>query len=230
MNDIILENIPFNPEIQPILKKLHIKEGSQDATEFLQLLDHAKAVANPKVLYKLSSIDFREEEKVIIDGVKLTSRILTVNLENTHRVFPFVATCGIELEEFSDRIEDVFLGYWAEAIKELALMFALEAMETQLRKYIPTGHISAMSPGSLEDWPINEQVQLFSILGNTQEKIGVKLTESFLMIPTKSVSGIHFMVDNSFESCQLCPRDNCPNRRAPYNESLYEKKYCPKMN
>jgi hypothetical protein len=230
MNDIILENIPFNPEIPPILKKLHIKEGSQDAIEFLQLLEDAKAIANPKVLYKLSSIDSRDEKQVIIDGVKLTSRILTVNLENTHRVFPFVATCGIELEEFSNRIEDVFIGYWAESIKELALMVALEAMETQLRKYIPTGHISAMSPGSLEDWPIKEQVALFSILGNTQEKIGVKLTESFLMIPTKSVSGIHFMVDNSFESCQLCPRDNCPNRRAPYNESLYEKKYCPKMN
>jgi hypothetical protein len=47
------------------------------------------------------------------------------------------------------------------------------------------------------------------------------------MIPTKSVSGIIFQTDDTFESCMLCQKDNCPNRRAPYNETLYERKYCP---
>ncbi len=230
MNDIILENIPFNPELSPILKKLHIKENSQDAADFTALLNEAKEIANPKVLYKLSPIDGKDSDGVVVDGVRLTSRVLRVNLDIAQRVFPFLGTCGSELQEWSDAISDAFIGYWAEAIKELALFAALEAMEDHLNNRFQPGKVSTMSPGSLADWPISQQKPLFEILGNTREKIGVRLTDSFLMVPTKSVSGLRFPLDESFESCQLCPRTACPNRRAPYDETLYEKKYCPKLN
>ena len=84
-----------------------------------------------------------------------------------------------------------------------------------------------MSPGSLESWPISQQVPLFELLGEAVAASGVQLTDSMLMIPTKSVSGIIFQTDDTFESCMLCQKDNCPNQRAPYNESLNEHKYCP---
>ena len=45
------------------------------------------------------------------------------------------------------------------------------------------------------------------------------------MVPTKSVSGILFPAEETFASCQLCPRDDCPNRRAPYDPELFERKY-----
>jgi len=230
MNDIILENIPFNPELPPVFKRLHIKENSQDAAEFKSLFAEAQAIANPKAMYKLASIDEKDEAMVIIDGIHFTSRVLSVNLASAQRVFPFLGTCGMELEEWSNSISDVFIGYWAEAIKELALYAALEALDTHLKDRFRPGSVSSMSPGSLQDWPISEQKPLFNLMGNTYDKIGVKLTESFLMIPTKSVSGIRFPMDETFESCQLCPRQSCPNRRAPYDETLYEKRYCPKLN
>jgi hypothetical protein len=230
MNDIILENIPFNPELSPVLKKLHLKENSQDAADFKALLLEAKAIANPKAMYKLSPINEKEEGNVVIDGVRFTSRVLRVNLDKPQRVFPFIGTCGMELQEWSDSITDMFVGYWAEAIKELALFAALEALASHLDDHFRPGTVSTMSPGSLQDWPISEQRPLFKLMGNTREKIGVELTESCLMVPTKSVSGIRFPIDETFESCQLCPRTACPNRRAPYDETLYEKKYCPKSN
>ena len=52
------------------------------------------------------------------------------------------------------------------------------------------------------------------------------LTDTFLMVPIKSVSGIFFPTEVSFESCQLCPRENCIGRRAPYDPALV-KKYRP---
>ena len=82
-----------------------------------------------------------------------------------------------------------------------------------------------MSPGSLADWPLQEQRQLFTILGNTWDTVGVRLTDSLLMVPIKSVSGIRFPTESSFESCQLCPRAQCPGRRAPYDAGLYDLKY-----
>ena len=82
-----------------------------------------------------------------------------------------------------------------------------------------------MSPGSLADWPLEQQRALFAVLGDTEGLIGVRLAESCLMIPTKSVSGMRFPTETSFESCQLCPRAVCPGRRAPYDKGLYDRKY-----
>ena len=45
------------------------------------------------------------------------------------------------------------------------------------------------------------------------------------MSPIKSVSGILFPTEVTYENCQLCPRDLCPGRRAPYDKALYERKY-----
>jgi hypothetical protein len=119
--------------------------------------------------------------------------------------------------------------FWADAIKEMVMRHAHTLMEGHLMDHLRPGKLSRMSPGSLVDWPIQEQLPLFEILGNTRDTIGVHLTDSLLMIPTKSVSGIRFPTEESFESCQLCPREECPNRRAPYDPDLYEKKFSKKI-
>jgi hypothetical protein len=130
----------------------------------------------------------------------------------------------MEMEGWGNRFDDLVQGYWAEAIKEEALRSALDAYFAHLSSRYRTEHVSTMSPGSLENWPIGQQRPLFQLLDFPEE---VQLTDSLLMVPTKSVSGIVFPTDASFESCQLCPRENCPNRRAPYDETLYEREYCP---
>ena len=77
-----------------------------------------------------------------------------------------------------------------------------------------------MAPGSLPNWPIGQQKPLFKLLGDVKSSIGVELTESLLMLPAKSVSGIYFPTETSFFSCQLCPRERCDSRKAKYNEKL----------
>ena len=58
---------------------------------------------------------------------------------------------------------------------------------------------------------------------DVEKLIGVRLTDSFLMVPMKSISGILFPTEVRFESCQLCPRKDCPGRRAPYDQALWSK-------
>jgi len=79
-----------------------------------------------------------------------------------------------------------------------------------------------MAPGSLVDWPIEEQAPLFKLLGDVENSIGVKLTDSLLMLPAKSISGIYFPTEVSFFSCQLCPRQRCESRKAKYDPGLAE--------
>ena len=230
MQGIVLEQIPFHVDLGVLSQKLCVREGMDYFEDLEHLFREAERIGKPKAFYKLSFIEAKEDSHVVIDGVILRSRVLRVNLEEVHRVFPYVATCGIELEEWSNGIESTLKRYWAEGIKEAALRLAIDFMERDILERFQPGIIASMSPGSLEDWPIEEQRPLFSILGGPKRVIGIHLSESLQMVPTKSVSGICFPAEVSFSSCQLCPREICPSRIAPYNRVLYERKYLNKNN
>ncbi len=101
MDSFVLDNIPFQIDTGQLYKNLRIKEGSELVARLNHLVDKAQAIGRPKASYKVAFIESRGDDQVIIDGVMLTSRVLRVNLEKAHRVFPFVATCGLELEEWS---------------------------------------------------------------------------------------------------------------------------------
>jgi hypothetical protein len=81
-----------------------------------------------------------------------------------------------------------------------------------------------MNPGSGDAsvWPIEQQRDLFSMCGDVEKLIGVKLTKSLVLVPDMSVAGIFFPTEIHFESCQLCHRENCFLRRAPFDKELWE--------
>jgi len=225
MEQRILENITFKVDRRKLFETYHIEEGSDDSKRIDQLIIEAEKIAKPKAIYKLSTIDEKTENTVFIDKMKFTSRVLRVNLDEVHRAFPFIVTCGMELEEWSLKITEMMEQFWVDSMKEQAVLQAYQAVQNELENRYHLGITSTMNPGSLEDWPVKEQVPLFSLFGDPKKLIGVTLTDSFLMVPIKSVSGIIFPTNGQFESCQLCPRKNCPGRRAPYDPGLGESKY-----
>jgi len=81
----------------------------------------------------------------------------------------------------------------------------------------------APGSGSADIWPITQQKELFSIFGDVESQIGVRLTDTYLMIPIKSVSGVIFQTETTFETCQLCPREACIGRSAEYKPDLVRK-------
>lgn len=227
LDAVVIDDISFQPDVEKLLKKLHLKGGSAYAEGLKRLVHEAEAIARPRALYGVTYIDSKSESSVIIDGITFNSRVLRVNLESAHRVFPFVATCGIELHEWMHAQDDILQRYYAETISEMALRTASAVLKKHLIERYRLGRTATMSPGSLTDWPIQAQQPLFALLGDTEEAIGVRLTDSLWMIPSKSVSGMRFPIEQTFESCQLCPREHCPSRIAPYDEELYDKRYRP---
>jgi hypothetical protein len=225
LDPVVLQSILFQIDLKGLQKKLHLKEGSPYLQDLIHLAEEAQRIARPKALYRLAFIDEKGEEDVVVEGIRLRSRVLRVNLEKAQRVFIYIVTCGMELEDWANKMEDILKRFWAETIKEMAMRHAHTVMEGHLTDHYRPGNLSRMSPGSLADWPLQEQVPLFKLLGNTEEMVGVHLTESLLMVPTKSISGIRFPTEESFESCQLCPRGDCPNRRATHDPNLYDRKY-----
>jgi len=222
---VVMDDIAFEPNLRKLMKKLRAKEGTRHAEQLESLLDETKAIVRPRAMYRVAYVDSRDESGVVIGGIEFHSRVLRVNLDDVHRVFPFAVTCGGELHEWMRSKDDLLVRYYADVISEEAMRAAAAELKRHLVRRYGQGRTSTMSPGSLEDWPIREQRPLFDLLGNPEEAIGVRLTDSMLMIPSKSVSGIRFPVEKTFESCQLCQRERCPGRRAPYDEGLYERRY-----
>ncbi|HDP81274.1 MAG TPA: vitamin B12 dependent methionine synthase [Spirochaetes bacterium] len=222
---IILSDIPMEIDIAFFREGLRIKPGSRESADVETMAREAVVIGRPKVMYRLSFLESRTDHSVTIDGIEFNSRVLAVNLEKVHRVFPYVATGGVELEEWASGHTDFLRQFWADTIKSFALGSAINAFYRDLERRFSPGKTSSMNPGSLEDWPITEQAQLFTLLGDTSGAIGVSLTESSLMLPLKSISGLQFESDETFISCRLCPREKCPGRRAPFDEHHMETRF-----
>ncbi len=224
-DSVILDRIPFTLDETALLQQLRLREGRREVAEVRRLAAEAQARGRPKAMYKLCFVEERGDDWLVLDGVRLASRVLAVNLAGVHRVFAFVATGGRELEAWQCQQEDMLAAYYADQIAELAVRAAMEALQAHLTALYDLAPLSFMNPGSLGDWPITQQRPLFQIVGDAQAGIGVELTPSLLMVPRKSVSGILFPAAETFASCQLCPRPECPNRRAPYDPELFQNKY-----
>lgn len=231
MEPIVLDTIPFRADREALARRLRLSPESDQWPELAALLDHAEAIGRPKALYGAAYIDERGDDYVVVDGERLTSRILRVNVGSAHRVFPYTATCGVELEAWGEGedpdhpLDDVLQAYWSEAIREAALRCATAALIEHLNATYAPGNTSTMNPGSLADWPLKEQRPLFRILGDAEALVGVRLLASHLMVPSKTVSGLRFATEETFESCMLCPRPDCPGRRAPYDGRLHRARY-----
>ncbi len=225
MTTMILKDIPFVLRAESLKSRLRIREGGTAYIRFLALIEEAQKIARPKVMYRPVYIEDRTEEAVKVEGQWFRSRVLSVNLIHAHRIFIFVATCGVELDEWARGQQEVLKAFWADAVKEIAVRTAVKALEAHIETQYHPGQISRQLPGSLEDFPLAEQEVLFALMGDTKAAVGVTMLSSLMMSPSHSVSGIIFPTTENFESCLLCPRYKCPGRRAPYDQTLYERKY-----
>ncbi len=225
----VLNSIPVELDLEAVLKRMRLRNRSDNIVESIrELLETAAPVARPKAVYEVSYVENKNGDSLEIGGVRFSSRVLRVNLDQVERVFPYVITCGRELDGIEVPSTDFIKGYYLDQIKETALVLARRYVEDYLKKQYALGQLSRMAPGAGAeiDWPLTQQKELFSIFGGrnkVEELIGVRLTDTCLMVPIKSVSGIFFPAEIRFESCQICPREGCIGRRAPYDSEMAKK-------
>jgi hypothetical protein len=219
----VLASIPVELDADSLMKNARVQPESDDARVFQQLVDLAREVARPKAVYDEAYVEERGSDTVRIGSITFTSLMLAKNLAEVERVFPFVATCGHEMDQVELPTDDFLAEYWWDSIKAAVLGCATEYLNAHIKSRFRLEKIAEMHPGSAgaEVWPIQEQQQLFGLLGDVRGLIGVELTDSYLMIPNKSVSGIKFATERDFHSCQVCRKEHCPNRTVPFDEKLW---------
>jgi hypothetical protein len=230
----VLDDIPFSIDPDAVFARLHLAPHGDYADEIHALIESARPLARPRALYRTATVQQRDADAVVIAAsdrtstpVRFESRALRVNLDPVEQVYPYVATCGRELDSIPLRASDIFGQFCRDTIKEMALWAALVHLHEHLTETYGLQRLATMNPGSGEAsvWPIEQQRELFGFLGDVETAIGVGLSESCLMVPNKSVSGIFYPSESGFESCQLCRREPCPERRAPFDADLWERTF-----
>jgi hypothetical protein len=215
-----IEHIPLALDPTAVAARLRHNPARPGSPDLGTLIAQAHSLIALKAAYEISYIGAKGEDTVEVSGVTFQSRILRRNLEAAQKVFPFIMTAGPELETAASSSGDLLKQYYLEEMANIALEGGAAWLAGLLAARWGFSGLSSMDPGSLEDWPITEQPKLFSIFGDTERLVGVRLTDSMLMIPRKSISGILFPSEEGFMSCQLCEREKCPGRRAPFDEAL----------
>lgn len=131
----------------------------------------------------------------------------------------FVCTSGLEFETYQQRLKeqgDMVRVFIADALGSVIAEKCADQMEKALQESIDKlgwMHTNRFSPGYC-GWHVSQQQLLFPLFqGHT---CGVKLTDSSLMIPIKSVSGIIGLGEKVRKleyTCGLCDFKQCYKRK-----------------
>lgn len=217
----ILDRLPYRIDGGDLRKVLRMTwPGAEEQVR--RLLETASGLIRARGVYRACSVDEREGDRVVLDGIAFRSRVLGRNLEGVERSFAYVVTIGADLEERAAQSRDLLEQFVLDVMANLAVGSARDALVDHIEHRYRLDSLSRMSPGSLPDWPIEAQAPLFSLLGEGPAALGVTLTESFLMKPRKTLSGLIFPSAVPFVSCRLCLLSTCPARKAAFDAALAE--------
>lgn len=171
-----------------------------------------------------SNIRFVSEEKTIeIEGIVFAVKpIIYRQIREAEEVALFICTAGPAVGEMSRRSMkdgDLLRGYVYDVIGSEVVENAADTMQEELKRTVmTTGRriTNRFSPGYC-GWDVAEQHKLFGFFRDNF--CGITLTESALMNPVKSVSGLIGIgreVKYTSYQCHLCDDKNCiyRNRKA----------------
>jgi cobalamin-dependent methionine synthase I len=131
----------------------------------------------------------------------------------------FVCTAGVEYEAYQQRLKeqgDMVRVFIADALGSVIAEKCADQMEIALQESIDKlgwKHTNRFSPGYC-GWHVSQQQMLFPLF--QEHTCGVTLTDSSLMVPIKSVSGIIGLgtgVRKLDYTCGLCDFKQCYKRK-----------------
>lgn len=181
------------------------------------------SIVRPRIVYSLQPLaDVTKTRVRLQGGIVLNSAKMAAALKESYQAVCFVATLGRVIDDeihTLTRDNNLSEGFVVDAIGSVGTEQLVESFhrmtEAGFRKQ-GKGVTLRFSPGYC-DWPVTEQHKLFRLVRS--DLIGVRLTDSSLMVPRKSVSGIFGVTRNAsgslepYNPCTHCGKSNCMARR-----------------
>ena len=202
------------------------KEGEDRAivTDLIkEILKESQEISNIKAQYTIfHGVRFDNDSKSLeISNISFQiKKIVFGQIKKSDSVAIFLCTAGAEIGIRSRKAmheRDLLRGYIYDIIGSEIVEAAADLMQNELEKaVISSGEkiTNRYSPGYC-GWDVAEQHKLFQLVPDNF--CGIRLTESALMDPIKSVSGIigigKYVRLNPY-TCNMCDLKNCIYRKA----------------
>ncbi len=217
-------DVPFDIHTVQLIEDFNVKISTDRIDDFENLIKDVKRICKPKAMVKASFIESKGKDTVDFDGRTFTSRILRKNLDSIERVFPFIVTCGTEIDDVEIDPDDSEKLMWMNYLKGALIKSGIQYLTAHITAKYKIPKLSYMGPGQGDSsvWPHEQIINLYSIFDNAEKRIGVRLTESLLLIPLASAVAIFFPTEVDFNACQLCHNETCDFRKAPFDSELWE--------
>jgi hypothetical protein len=206
--DFIDDYIGFTPGEAPEPFPLIIRE----------ILSESEKLVRPEggyALFRNICID-RENNKTVIGDVELgTKSIVTRHMNKSGLIAVFACTAGAEISrlasEYNKKGHTVH-AYIADSLGSIVVEHTMDKIQEHLKSLMEEQGLkitNRYSPGYC-GWELIEQSKLFGLL--PEHFCGIGLSDSMLMKPIKSVSGIIGIGENVIYdqyTCNYCKDINC---------------------
>ena len=181
-----------------------------------EMIDEMKDICIPKYGYTFLPGELYDKQNISVGSeIFNTGKIITSYLKLADHFVLFIATAGIEFDTWKNELQasgDILRTYIADTLGSVIAEACADLMnEVISNEYV---HISnRYSPGYC-NWGLPDQKKIFSFFPDSF--CGVTLSDSCLMLPIKSVSGIIGVGDQVTKkpySCAICNMTTCFRNR-----------------
>ncbi len=186
-----------------ILRYMSCEKATAETEKLLdKCISESETAFSFRVVYTELPI-VREENLILLGGMKIYSRELAKNLTDCNNALVFAATVGLVIDrlilKYSHASPSSALCMQAigtERIESLCELFCLEMKD----KYSEQNMLlrPRFSPG-YGDLPLELQRDIFSLL-ECEKRLGMTLNNSLLISPTKSVTAIIGIKEKQYEN------------------------------
>lgn len=213
----------MDDKVKEAIRYLGYGKNAVDNRTYQQILtsfSELQRTADLRFVCRLFDFTQISDSKIRLGTVELESKHLAKNLRGCEKVYVFGATLGIDVDRMlrrksvSDMAEAVILQACAAALLE---EYCDEIQQKLAKEQEKKGMYlrPRFSPG-YGDFSLNYQVELTRML-DCAKTIGLTVTESMMMSPTKSVTALIGISREKIKchrhGCEACEKTDCNFRR-----------------
>ena len=187
-----------------------------------EYVENAYYLIEPSYSCVIRDINLVQDSHVVIEGeIVFESKVIAPLLEQCEKAAVFLVTIGEHLEEMAHRLAEDGLIVQATVLDAIGSVAAEGVADYVQGKIKETANNQGLvisqrfSPGYC-DWDISQQRTVFWAVSG--DSMGIHLTDGYLMIPRKSISGVIGIgprdsnVEN-YNPCRTCDKHDCQGRR-----------------
>ncbi len=218
MNTVLLKTFSPPPiDRKEIFRYVGVKS---ETDEMSNLLDNVLLSVEDKLTYNVCFAEISKTDGALsVEYLSKQSNDLKKYFENCEYGIVFAATVGVQIDREIERYSKtepskavMIDALGTERVESLCDAFCAELLSSLSTKNL---YIKPRVSAGYGDIPLELQKDIFALL-DTPKKIGVSLSDSLLMIPSKSVTGFISIEKNKCEDkekCKNCSNTDCLFRR-----------------